>query len=724
MKRFGNFIYNQEITFTNNFNITSKNGILKVEKVNSPISKIYGKNIKNITVLNGKNGTGKTTILDIIGMNRGDRLVQLWDFKENRFNRIFNQYFLLYYLGKDKQEDIYGIEFCGNTIFNFIKNCKIKNDYGYNKSKIGIGIQFTYDGKIFSDTGKHYFDELILKKGESISNQIQVFKCDTIEKYSKRINYNAISKKEEYQNYLAKRFYLAKAENSKKYEMIFDIKNNNKIEFFNKEVVLEIIDSMSKGVFYYIERLGEKEENFKKRLREEEEYIKTILKIKENIKFRIRKRKKRKFNFSKQKLLHEKQLTKEEIKKFYIQQLICKYILYEIICGLSAYINDHVDGNKTYEGNEIEFLNKVDKLEDLENTIKILGKPVNFELEIKGIHKIIDKYKNFYKNKNEGLMQILRYVNGRIEAGYEFGEENGYQKAFEDIIKSFLKLSNKYFTKDGIYIPIRNKNDFDCKVVNLLELFEKHKIENDENHNLSQAIFEIKFNNLSDWERELIDVISNIFYANKISKKSKIIILLFDEPDCFLHPEWSRKFLSIIIDYINTFENDFQLILTTHSPYLISDMFPQNVFRFNRDENNNLKIERLSNSSKSCFGANIYDLLNNSFFMKNSIGEFATKYIKDIIKDIYKLESLYKEDKNMYESTVEKIEFCINNIGDPVLKDNISKIYYLKQKEIKLKNIKNINSWNVTYNEILDNISNEEEKEKVKKLMDKFRGEK
>lgn len=720
VKRFGNFIYNQEITFTNNFNITFENGILKVEKVKSPISKVYGENIKNITVLNGKNGTGKSTILDIIGMNRDDRLAQLCDIKENRFNKIFDEYFLLYYLGKDKQEDIYGIEFCGNHIFNCIKNCKIKNDHGYNKSKVCIGIQFIYDGKSFNDTGRHYFNGLILEERKIISKQIHVFKCDTIEKYSKRINYNSISKKEEYQNYLAKRFYLAKAENSKKYETIFDIKKNNKVEFFNKEIILEIIDSMNKKVFYYIEGLDEKQQKFKKRLREEEEYIKKALKINENIKFRIRKRGKRKFDFSKQKFLHEKQLTKKEIKKFYIQKLICKYILYEIICGLSAYINDHIDDNKddneTCKDNEIEFLNKVDELEDLENTIEILGKPINFELEIKGIHKIIDKYKN--------LMQISRYVNGRIEAGYEFGEENGYQKAFEDLIESFSKLSNKYFTKEGIYIHIKDKNDFDCKVIELLELFKKCEVENDKKHNSLPAIFEINFNDLSDGEKELIDMISNIFYADKISRDAELVILLFDEPDCFLHPEWSRKFLSIIIDYINTFKNNFQIILTTHSPYLISDMFPQNVFRFNRDENNDLKIERLSNSSNSCFGANIYDLLNNSFFMKNSIGEFATNYIKEVIKDIDELEKLYKEDKNKYKSTVEKIEFCINNIGDPVLKDNISKMYYLKKRKIKPNDIRNINDWDATYNEILDNISNEEEKEKVKKLMDKFRGEK
>lgn len=721
VKRFGNFIYNQEITFTNNFNITFKDGILEVEKVKSQISKVYGENIKNITVLNGKNGTGKSTILDIIGMNREDRMAQIYYDIENK---VFNEYFLLYFLGEYKDgEDIYGIEFCGNNIFEYIKNCKIEDD-GYIKSNKSIGIQLIYDGKSFKNSKTFYSEELLSGEGKNIpvSEQICIFKCDTKRKYSRRINYGYFAKKEEDKKLLSKRIYLGKANNSLKYETIFNIRNNNKIEFFNKEIILEIKDRIDKEISYYIEYdLEEHKIEFKGKLNNAKKDIKKDLGIEEE-------------SWDKaqfEKLDNKKELTKKEIKESYIEKLISRYIVYQSICELGGYI-DRFAGNKKKDKNKVyetEFLNKVDEVKDLENTKKILGEPVDFEIEVQGIKKIINKYKDSFKDKYEGLKKISRYVSSRIEAGYKFKEKNAYQKAFEDIIKNISKLSEEYFTEDGIYIRINNKVKLDSNAKRLLDKFEKYKAENYKlgekgKLNSLQTIFEINFNDLSDGERELIDFICNIFYANKHSEYAKLVILLFDEPDCFLHPEWSRKFLNIIIDYINTFKNNFQIILTTHSPYLISDMFPQNVFRFNRDENNNLKIERLSNSSKSCFGANIYDLLNNSFFMKNSIGEFATNYIKDIIKDIYKLEQLYKEDKNKYNSIVEKIEFCINNIGDPVLKDNISKMYYLKQREIKLSSIKDINNWDVTYNEILDNISNEEEKEKVKKLMDKFRGEK
>ncbi|MCW6106275.1 hypothetical protein, partial [Clostridium sporogenes] len=72
IKKFDDSIENQEIIFTNNFDVTLTDGILKVRKKENKLSHLYQPNIKNITVMNGKNGTGKSTILDILGMNRSD----------------------------------------------------------------------------------------------------------------------------------------------------------------------------------------------------------------------------------------------------------------------------------------------------------------------------------------------------------------------------------------------------------------------------------------------------------------------------------------------------------------------------------------------------------------------------------------------------------------------------------------------------------------------------
>lgn len=46
-------------------------------------------------------------------------------------------------------------------------------------------------------------------------------------------------------------------------------------------------------------------------------------------------------------------------------------------------------------------------------------------------------------------------------------------------------------------------------------------------------------------------------------------LVLIDEPEISFHPEWQEKFLEIV-EQIQAL-NSFQLLIATHSPYLIGD---------------------------------------------------------------------------------------------------------------------------------------------------------
>ena len=145
------------------------------------------------------------------------------------------------------------------------------------------------------------------------------------------------------------------------------------------------------------------------------------------------------------------------------------------------------------------------------------------------------------------------------------------------------------------------------------------------------------FELLSEGEERFIDIIAKINDCIKPNENIRLLVLLLDEPDQSLHPEWSRRFIDIITQAINSmnFEGKIQLILSTHSPYLLSDILPSDICKLNRNNvNRTLTISNTTDTEKANgLGANIYDLLNQEFFMDNTVGEFATKKLTFIAKN-------------------------------------------------------------------------------------------
>ena len=201
------------------------------------------------------------------------------------------------------------------------------------------------------------------------------------------------------------------------------------------------------------------------------------------------------------------------------------------------------------------------------------------------------------------------------------------------------------------------------------------------------------FNSLSHGEKTIYSFVVNLVNYNK-----EEFLFILDEPDNTLHPDWQKKFLNELIEIINKLGKKAHIIITTHSPFLLSDLPKENVIFLEKNEKGNCK-----NSTKETkietFGANIHTLLAHGFFMKDGLmGEFAKDKIQSIIK--YHEEILEKEltkeenkeqkdeEKEIYEKEHKTKFWQIQSIiGDDYLKQVI-KNHLIEIEKIVLGNDK------------------------------------
>lgn len=199
--------------------------------------------------------------------------------------------------------------------------------------------------------------------------------------------------------------------------------------------------------------------------------------------------------------------------------------------------------------------------------------------------------------------------------------------------------------------------------------------------NGKEGIF--NFNELSSGEQQMIHTILGINYhifnlesvvMTESNLKYKCINLVFDEIELYFHPEFQRKFIKILIENLTRLHTNvepenkfhFNVIFSTHSPFILSDIPSQNTLKLD-----NGKV--ISNDKFNSFGANIHDLLADEFFLENgSMGAYSMERIEIAInllnyKTLYKnLNGLKKELgilqnqlKSIDKKAKEQIEFKI-----------------------------------------------------------------
>lgn len=156
-------------------------------------------------------------------------------------------------------------------------------------------------------------------------------------------------------------------------------------------------------------------------------------------------------------------------------------------------------------------------------------------------------------------------------------------------------------------------------------------------------------NYLTDGEQNVINQFSVLYSQLKTMKQTNCILIL-DEPETSMHPEYSRKFIAILISFLEELKINTQIIISTHSPFILSDVVKGNVLYISN--NGSFKVEK---GKHNTFASNINEMLGPSLFMDNTIGEFALVKIKEIIDYINGNKKTEKRDED-YKSIVKIID--------------------------------------------------------------------
>jgi predicted ATP-binding protein involved in virulence/cell division protein ZapA (FtsZ GTPase activity inhibitor) len=317
-------------------------------------------------------------------------------------------------------------------------------------------------------------------------------------------------------------------------------------------------------------------------------------------------------------------------------------LLYELI----AYRRNIVDINK-----DTIIRNK----EDLENCIKNI------------IETKLDSGKEYFKN---ALNEISEY-----EKILQICPDN----------QSLLPESDLAFT---LYKQV---NTYDDEYENLLKLVYKSAFDN--GYSFVLRYMNIGGIRLASGERALLNFFSWLHvlpFFHKLDNSIEDSLcdnvqFLIDELDLYCHPLWQQKIIKNLIEEIKNQYSDkkVQIIFTTHSPIVLSDL-PQGNVIYLRRKGEQCYVDR-KDSHKETFGANIYKLFDDAFFLgeKGQIGEFAKEKIQKIVDDVIERNRKLEKDEYRYDEYDKQLEQNIALIGEDILRN---KLYEMLFKSSNRKN--------------------------------------
>lgn len=195
----------------------------------------------------------------------------------------------------------------------------------------------------------------------------------------------------------------------------------------------------------------------------------------------------------------------------------------------------------------------------------------------------------------------------------------------------------------------------------------------------------IPFSGISSGERQIAYTISNLMYhlVNVDSEwndnyrkdrdhleviKYHYMNVIFDEVELYYHPEMQRQFTNIMMKTLKSvkFTNmrGVNIMMVTHSPFVLSDIPDSNVLCLGEDDNEVTKT----------LGGNIMEMLSGTFFMSNSIGDAIKEEISKIVTLYNRAVREGRDVRTDYMNSRVRMRYICENLGDDFLKQMVTRM--------------------------------------------------
>lgn len=246
-----------------------------------------------------------------------------------------------------------------------------------------------------------------------------------------------------------------------------------------------------------------------------------------------------------------------------------------------------------------------------------------------------------------------------------------------DLFHLLGKMDDKYFTDTEFTIPVMDI-DVNGKTV-MRDVFERmEQYRPDQIGVFTECLLPYHWSYVSSGEYQYAKIwgvleeygvrVKMMTQGQKYSEAIQPnLILLLDEPENYMHPEMCRTFirnLNVLLSKRNP-NTELQVLISTHSPFMLSDVMASQVIKMDYDENGKCVI---SESKKPYYAANIHSIMADGFFLEYTIGEQARIFLEDKFKLLQRLTCMNRNLSSSEKEELTMIRSLIPNIGDALIR--------------------------------------------------------